>query len=127
MDKMWIPGRKQTWAIYPNGYRYCTQKVTTAEEWGHEHWERRPNKGDVTSDKGTVGETEEGRVEGGHRSTTGARSQPVSSPTPPSGKRDFADATKVTNFKIPRETVLDYLGNPYLIHESLEEKNFLQM
>lgn len=43
-----------------------------------------------------------------------------------SDKRNFADIIKVTNFKIPREIILDYLGKSNLIHEPLKAENLLQ-
>lgn len=52
MDRIWIPGRSRPGP----SKKYCIPKVTPPEEWSHGSLGQKA-KGDVTSDKGIIGET----------------------------------------------------------------------
>lgn len=86
-----------------------------------EDWCRRPDKEEVTSDKEMVGKAEKG--------ATNIPQPQCISICNLLGKWDCADTDtiKVTNFKISREIIPDYLGVPNLIHERLKAENFLQI
>lgn len=79
-----------------------------------EDWCRRPNKGNVTNDKETVGKAEKGAMN---------ESAFVNSVK----QKGLCGYNKIMNFKISKEIILDYLGVPNLIHEHLKAENFLQM